>query len=169
MNKSIKEETGGKSFLNTIYRILKEVLDNTSSKEARINYDYCMKNIQNVSHENDLNNDENDLICLEKIVSECKITDKNLEIELAKKTLDYAVKNIKNGKILWLNVYSHILKGWVTLNPEISEEIINYLLGLEDIFLRYKYDIYYNFVKKKVIYEEILYKYLREILIKNRY
>ena len=145
-------------------------MDNTATNKARIvnyDYDFFMKNIQNVSHNNDFNNDENDLICLEKIVSECKITDKNLEIELAKKTLDYAVKNIKNGKILWLNVYSHILKGWVTLNPEISEEIIKYLLGLEDIFLRYKYDIYHNFVKKKVIDAEILDKYLREILDKN--
>ena len=170
MNKSIKEENGRNYFMNTIYRILKEVLDNTATNKARIvnyDYDFFMKNIQNVSHNNDFNNDENDLICLEKIVSECKITDKNLEIELAKKTLDYAVKNIKNGKILWLNVYSHILKGWVTLNPEISEEIIKYLLGLEEIFLRYKYDIYHNFVKKKVIDAEILDKYLREILDKN--
>ena len=167
MNKSIKEETGGKSFLNTIYRILKEVLDNTSSKEARINYDYCMKNIQNVSHENDLNNDENDLICLEKIVSECKITDINLEIELAIKTLDYAINSIKYGNILRLNVYSHILKGWVTLNPEISEEIIKHLLSLEDILMRYKFDIYHNFLKKKIIDYEKLDKYLVEILDKN--
>ena len=170
MNKSIKEENGRNSFMNTIYRILKEVLDNTATNKARIvdyDYDFFMKNIQNVSHNNDFNNDENDLICLEKIVSECKITDKDLEIELAKKTLDYAVKNIKSGNILWLNVYSHILKGWVTLNHEISEEIIKYLLGLEDIFLRYKIDIYHNFLKKKVIDYEKLEKYLIEILNKN--
>ena len=170
MNKSIKEENGRNSFMNTIYRILKEVLDNTATNKARIvdyDYDFFMKNIQNVSHNNDFNNDENDLICLEKIVSECKITDKDLEIELAKKTLDYAVKNIKSGNILWLNVYSHILKGWVTLNPEISEEIIKYLLGLEDIFLRYKFDIYHNFLKKKVIDYEKLEKYLIEILNNN--
>ena len=170
MNKTIKEENGRNSFMNTIYRILKEVLDNTATNKARIvdyDYDFFMKNIQNVSHNNDFNNDENDLICLEKIVSECKITDKDLEIELAKKTLDYAVKNIKSGNILWLNVYSHILKGWVTLNHEISEEIIKYLLGLEDIFLRYKIDIYHNFLKKKVIDYEKLEKYLIEILNKN--
>ena len=170
MNKSIKEENGRNFFMNTIYRILKEVLDNTATNKARIvnyDYDFFMKNIQIVSHNNDFNNDDNDLICLEKIVSECKITDKNLEIELAKKTLDYAVKNIKNGNILWLNVYSHILKGWVTLNPEISEEIVKYLLGLEDIFMRYKFDIYHNFLKKRIIDYEKLEKYLIEILNKN--
>ena len=46
MNNSIKEENGRNSFLNTIYRILKEVLDNTAANKARIiDYDYCMKNI----------------------------------------------------------------------------------------------------------------------------
>ena len=168
MNNTIKEESGKNSFLNTIYRILKEVLDNTAANKARIiDYDYCMKNIQNVSHNIDLNNDENDLICLEKIVSECKITDKNMEIDFAKKTLDYAISSIKNGKILWLNVYSHILKGWVTLNPEISEEIIKHLLGLEDILMRYKFDIYHNFLKKKIIEYEKVVKYLIGILDKN--
>ena len=168
MNNSIKEENGRNSFLNTIYRILKEVLDNTAANKARIiDYDYCMKNIQNVIHKIDLNNDENDLICLEKIVSECKITDKKLEIELAQKTLDYAISSIQNGNILWLNVYSHILKGWVTLNPDISEEIIKRLLNLEDIIMRYKFDIYHNFLKKKIIDYEKLDKYLVEILNKN--
>ena len=168
MNNSIKEENGRNSFLNTIYRILKEVLDNTAANKARIiDYDYCMKNIQNVIHKIDLNNDENDLICLEKIVSECKITDKKLELELAEKTLDYAISSIQNGNILWLNVYSHILKGWVTLNPEISEEIIKRLLNLEDIIMRYKFEIYHNFLKKKIIDYEKLDKYLVEILNKN--
>ena len=143
-------------------------MDNTAANKARIiDYDYCMKNIQNVIHKIDLNNDENDLICLEKIVSECKITDKKLEIELAQKTLDYAISSIQNGNILWLNVYSHILKGWVTLNPDISEEIIKRLLNLEDIIMRYKFDIYHNFLKKKIIDYEKLDKYLVEILNKN--
>ena len=168
MNNNIKEENGHKSFLNTIYRILKEVLDNTAANKARIlDYDYCMKNIQNVSNETDINNDENDLMCLESIVTESKITDKNLEIEFAKKTLDYAINSIKNGNILWLNVYTHILKGWVTLNNEISEEIIKYLLNYEDIFIRYKFDIYHNFLKKKIIDYEKLEKYLINILDNN--
>ena len=168
MNNSIKEENEKNSFLNTIYRILKEVLDNTAVNKATIiDYDFCMKNIQNESHKIDQNNDENDLICLEKIVSECKITDKNLEIEFAKKTLDYAVSSVKYGNILRLNVYSHILKGWVTLNPEISEEIIKNLLGLSNIYMRYNFDIYHNFLKKKIIDYEKLDKYLVHILDKN--
>ena len=100
-------------------------------------------------------------------MSECKITDKKLELELAEKTLDYAISSIQNGNILWLNVYSHILKGWVTLNPEISEEIIKRLLNLEDIIMRYKFEIYHNFLKKKIIDYEKLDKYLVEILNKN--
>ena len=36
MNKSIKEENGRNYFMNTIYRILKEVLDNTATNKARI-------------------------------------------------------------------------------------------------------------------------------------
>ena len=168
MNNTIKEENSRNSFLNTIYRILKEVLDNTAANKARIlDYDYCMKNIQNVSHKIDINNDENDLLCLEMIVTESKITDKNLEIEFAKKTLDYAVNSIKNGNILWLNVYTHILKGWVTLNNDISEEIIKHLLNIEDIFMRYKFDIYHNFLKKKIIDYEKLEKYLINILDDN--
>ena len=168
MNNSIKEENEKNSFLNTIYRILKEVLDNTAANKATIlDYDFCMKNIQNTSQKIDLNSDENDLICLEKIVSECKITDKNLEIEFVKKTLDYAINSIKDENILLLNVYSHILKGWVTLNPEISEEIIKHLLGLNNIYMRYNFDIYHLFLKKKIIDYEKLDKYLRQILDKN--
>ena len=168
MNNSIKEESEKNSFLNTIYRILKEVLDNTAVNKATIiDYDFCMKNIQNASHKIDLNNDENDLICLEKIVSECKITDKSLEIEFAKKTLDYAIISIKNRNIFRLNVYSHILKGWVTLNPDISEEIIIYLLNINNIFMRYNFEIYHNFLKKKIIDYEKLNNHLTKILDNN--
>ena len=78
-----REDSGKNSFLNTVYRILKEVLDNMGAgKPSFRDYDYCMTNIQNVSQKTDSTYDDDDqqLICLEKIVSESKI-DKNLQIE----------------------------------------------------------------------------------------
>ena len=164
-----KEDSGKNSFLNTVYRILKEVLDNMAAGKASFrDYDYCMTNIQNVSQKTDSNYDDDDqqLICLEKIVSESKI-DKNLQIELARTTLNYAINGIKNDNILLLNVYSYILKGWATINSEISEIITKKLLEYEDIFIRYKYELYHNFIKKKIIDTDKLEKYFIEILNKN--
>ena len=165
-----REDTGRNSFLNTIYRILKEVLDKTGANKARCrDYSFCMKNIQNVSYKTDTNYDDDDqqLVCLEKIISESKINDPNLEIELARTTLDYALISIKNGNILWLNVYSHILKGWASLNNKISEDITKRLLEYDDLFIRYKYELYHNFIKKKIININTLEKYFIEILNKN--
>ena len=167
-----KEDIGKNSFLNTVYRILKEVLDKpVSSKSICSNYDICMKNIQNVSYtiDNNYEDDDQQLVCLEKIISESKINDRNLETKLALNTLDYAINSIKNGNILWLNVYSHILKGWISLKSEISEEITTKLLEYEDIFIRYKYELYHNFIKKKIINSEVLEKHFIEILNNNCY
>lgn len=174
-----KEDSGKNSFLNTVYRILKEVLDNMAAGKASFrDYDYCMTNIQNVSQKSDSNYDDDDqqLICLEKIVSESKIDKnleieiaRNLEIELASSTLDYAINGIKNGNILLLNVYSYILKGWATINSEISEIITKKLLEYEDIFIRYKYELYHNFIKKRIIDCEKLEKYFIKILSDNNY
>lgn len=154
------------SFLNTIYRILKEVLD---SKDKNSNYKICMKNIQMMGAKVDTNYDEDDqqLICLEKIVSESKINDQNLEIELASTTLDYAIDSIKNGNILWLNIYSHILKGWITLNPHISEIIMQTLLNYDDIKIRYKYKLYHSFIKKKILNNKRLEEELIKIIKEN--
>ena len=71
-----REDIGKNSFLNTVYRILKEVLDNMGAGKAGFrDYGICMTNIQNVSQKNDMNYDEDDqqLVCLEKIISESKI------------------------------------------------------------------------------------------------
>ena len=162
-------DAGKNSFLNTIYRILKEVLDNMAAGKLSFrDYDYCMANVQNISQKIEANYDDDDqqLVCLEKIISESKI-DKNLEIELARKTLEYAINAIKNGNILLLNVYSYILKGWTTLNSEISDDITKKLLEYDDIFIRYKYELYHNFIKKKIIDTDKLEKYFIEILNKN--
>ena len=165
-----REDNGKNSFLNTVYRILKEVLDNTAAgKGSFIDYELCMKNIKNVSQKTDTNYDDDDqqLVCLEKIISESKINDNNIKMELARTTLDYAINGIKNGNILLLNVYSHILKGWTTLNSEIPEDITKKLLEYEDIFIRYKYELYHNFIKKKIIDSDKLEQKFIEILDKN--
>ena len=164
-----REDIGKNSFLNTVYRILKEVLDNMGAGKAGFrDYGICMTNIQNVSQKNDMNYDEDDqqLVCLEKIISESKI-DKNLEIQLAETTLDYAINGIKNGNMLLLNVYSYILKGWASLNNKVSEVITKKLLEHEDIFIRYKFELYHNFIKKKIIDNEKLEKHFIDILNKN--
>ena len=161
--------SGKNSFLNTIYRILKEVLDNMAAGKLSFrDYDYCMANVQNISQKIETNYDDDDqqLVCLEKIISESKI-EQNLEIELARKTLEYAINSIKNGNILLLNVYSYILKGWTTLNSKISDDITKKLLEYDDIFIRYKYELYHNFIKKKIIDTDKLEKYFIEILNKN--
>ena len=162
-------DSGKNSFLNTIYRILKEVLDNMAEGKASFrDYDFCMMNIQHVSQKIETNYDEDDqqLVCLEKIISESEI-DQNLAIELARKTLEYAINGIKNGNILLLNVYSYILKGWSTINDEIPDDIIKKILEYEDIFIRYKYELYHNLIKKKFIEMDKLEKYFIEILDKN--
>ena len=165
-----REDNSKNSFLNTVYRILKEVLDNTAAgKGSFIDYELCMKNIKNVSQKTDTNYDDDDqqLVCLEKIISESKISDNNIKIEFARTTLDYAINGIKNGNFLLLNVYSHILKGWTTLNSEISENITKKLLEYEDIFIRYKYELYHNFIKKKIIDSDKLEQKFIEILKEN--
>jgi hypothetical protein len=165
-----REDNNKNSFLNTVYRILKEVLDNTAAgKGCIIDYELCMKNIKNVSQKTDTNYDDDDqqLVCLEKIISESKINDNNIKIEFANSTLDYAINGIKNGNVLLLNVYSHILKGWTSLNSEISENIINKLLECKDIFIRYKYELYHTFIKKKIIDSDKLEKKFIEILKEN--
>lgn len=52
-------------------------------------------------------------------------------------------------------LFSYI-KGWISLKSEISEEITKKLLEYEDIFIRYKYELYHNFIKKKIINSEVL-------------
>ena len=164
-----KEDRRKNSFLNTVYRILKEVLDNMSgSKDIFRDYGFCMHNIQNESQKIETNYDDDDqqLVCLEKIISESKI-DKNLAIQLARTTLDYAINGIKNGNNLLLNVYSYILKGWTTINSEICDDITKKIIGYDDIFIRYKYELYHNFIKKKIIDTDKLESYFIEILNKN--
>ena len=157
------------TFLNTVYRILKEVLDNMGTSKAKYNnYDLCMKNIENVSEKADSNyNDDQQLVCIEKIINESKITDVDLANELSLNTLKYAINSAKNNNSLLLNVYSFILKGWVKLHSQISTEITKYLLAYDDIFIRYKYEIHSNFIKKKLIDYEIYENYFLDLLSNN--
>ena len=59
-----------------------------------------------MSQKTDTNYDDDDqqLVCLEKIISESKINDNHIKIEFANSTLDYAINGIKNGNVLLLNV-----------------------------------------------------------------
>ena len=53
------KDTDKNSFLNTIYRLLKEVLDNMSgSKDIFRDYGFCMHNIQNESQKTEINYDD---------------------------------------------------------------------------------------------------------------
>ena len=157
------------TFLNTVYRILKEVLDNMGASKARLNnYDLCMKNIENVSEKADNNyNDDQQLVCIEKIIGESKITDLDLATDLSLNTLKYAINSAKKNNSLLLNVYSFILKGWVKLHSEISTEITKYLLGYDDIFIRYKYELHSNFIRKKLIDYKIYENYFLDLLSNN--
>jgi hypothetical protein len=142
-----EEDTNKSSFLNTVYRILKEVMDKSSNDKSpnKIytckNYDVCMKNIQNISKKNAFYNYDEDqqLICLKKIIVDSKITEPEICRELAIKTFQYIMESIKINNYLLLNVYIYILRGWVKLNTQIADIITEYLFEYDiDIFTKFK-------------------------------
>ena len=161
------ENTSKNSFLNKVLRMLKEIIDSYPSNSAKIikNYEVCMFNIKNISHEAKNSFDyEEQLACLEKTLVDSQITDIQTATELALLSLKYTLNACKSNNSLLLNVYSQLIKGWVKLHPEISKEITERILVFEDIFIRFKLDLHCCFLKKGIFslseYEKYFYDFL---------
>ena len=180
--KLYEEDSNKSSFLNTVYRILKEVIDKadtdlSSKKNSTFkNYDLCMKNIQNISKKNAFNNNNYDedqqLACIKKIIVDSKINQIEICTQLALNTFKYIIDSIKINNLLLLNVYLYILRGWVKLNNEIVNKITILLFEYDiDIFIKFKYELHLNLIKQKVLninsYEEYVIKLLKESSVKN--
>ena len=169
-----EEENNKSSFLNTVYRILKEVMDKASNDNSPNKnytckkYDVCMKNIKNISIKNKFYNYDEDqqLICLKKIIADSKITQPEICTQLAIKTFQYIMDSIKINNYLLLNVYIYILRGWVKINNQISETITEYLFEYDiDIFTKFKYQLHLHLIKQKVLNHHLYENYIIKLLL----
>ena len=171
-----EEDSNKSSFLNTVYRILKEVIDkaavdNSPNKISTYkNYDLCMKNIQNISKKNAFYNYDEDqqLSCLKKIIVDSKINQAELSTQLALNTFKYIMESIKINNYLLLNAYIYILRGWVKLNNDIITKITICLFEYDvDIFTKYKYELHLYLFKQKVLEHNLYDNYMVKILCQS--
>ena len=161
------EQSSKSTFLNKVLRMLKEIIDSYHANSPKIvkNYEVCMVNIKNISHEAKTSfDDEEQLACLEKTLVDSQISDVQIATEFAVLSLKYSVNASKANNSLLLNVYSHLIKSWVKLHPDISKDITERLLGCEDIFIRFKPDLHYCFLKKQIFSIPDYEKYFCEFL-----
>ena len=174
--KFYEEDSDKSSFLNIVYRILKEVIDKADPGQNKVNiyknYDLCMKNIQNISKKNSFNNnnfeEDQQLVCLKKIIVNSKINQIDICSQLALNTFKYIMDSIKINNLLLLNVYLYILRGWVKLNNEIVDKISIFLFEYDvDIFTKFKYELHLNLMKQKVINNSIYENYMIKLLTEN--
>ena len=172
--KLFQEDIDKSAFLNTVYRILKEVIDkaagdNSPNKTNTYkNYDLCMKNIQNISKKNAFCNydvEEQQLVCLKKIIVDSKINEIEICTQLAKNTFKYIIDSIKINNYLLLNAYINILRGWVKLHNEISNKITEYLFEYDvDIFTKFKYELHLYLIKQKILNQHLYDNYMIKLL-----
>ena len=171
--KLFEEDIDISSFLNTVYRILKEVIDkaggdNSPNKTSTYkNYDLCMKNIQNISKKNAFCNydEEQQLICLKKIIVDSKINEIEICTQLAENTFKYIIDSIKINNYLLLNAYINILRGWVKLHNEIANKITEYLFEYDiDIFTKFKYELHLYLIKQKILNQHLYDNYMIKLL-----
>ena len=174
--KFYEEDSDKSSFLNIVYRILKEVIDKADPGQNKVsiykNYDLCMKNIQNISKKNSFNNnnfeEDQQLVCLKKIIVNSKINQIDICSQLALNTFKYIMDSIKINNLLLLNVYLYILRGWVKMNNKIVDKISIFLFEYDvDIFTKFKYELHLNLMKQKVINNNIYENYMIKLLIEN--
>ena len=174
--KFYEEDSDKSSFLNIVYRILKEVIDKADPGQNKVsiykNYDLCMKNIQNISKKNSFNNNNFDedqqLVCLKKIIVNSKINQIDICSHLALNTFKYIIDSIKINNLLLLNVYLHILRGWVKLNNEIVDKITIFLFEYDvDIFTKFKYELHLNLMKQKFINNNIYENYMIKLFTES--
>ena len=170
---NFEEDVDKSSFLNTVYRILKEVIDkavgdNSPNKNNTYkNYDLCMKNIQNISKKNAFFNyeEDQDLTCLKKIIVDSKLNQSEICTQLALNTFKYIIDSIKINNFLLLNAYIYILKGWVRLNNEIANKITYYLFEYDvDIFTKFKSKLHLYLINQKVLNHNLYEKYMITLL-----
>jgi hypothetical protein len=131
-----------------------------------------MKNIQNISKKNSFNNnnfeEDQQLVCLKKIIVNSKISQVDICSQLALNTFRYIMDSIKINNLLLLNVYLYILRGWVKLNNEIVDKISIFLFEYDvDIFTKFKYELHLNLMKQKVINNNIYENYMIKLLTEN--
>ena len=171
--KLYEEDSSKSSFLNTVYRILKEVIDkaavdNSQNKISTYkNYDLCMKNIQNISKKNAFYNYDEDqqLSCLKKIIVDSKIEQTEICTQLALNTFKYIMDSIKINNFLLLNAYIYILRGWVKLNSDIYNKITQCLFEYDtDIFSKFKYELHLYLIKQKVLDHHLYEMYMVNLL-----
>ena len=174
--KLFEEDTNKSSFLNTVYRILKEVIDkavnDNSSNKISIykNYDLCMKNIQNISKKNAFYNYDEDqqLICLKNIIFDSKINQPEICTQLAINTFQYIMDSIKINNYLLLNAYIYILRGWVKLNTQIANTITEYLFEYDiDIFMKFNNQMHLFLIKQKVLNYHLYESYIIKLLLES--
>ena len=169
------------SFLNIVFRLLKEAMDktwegNNSIKESRTkNYESCMKEIINKFNlykfdlrfnlsDEDL---QNYLVFLKKIITNSKVDKIDIINKMAMKTLDFVIIETKMNNLLLLNIYIFILRGWTKLNDDLKNQITKKIFEFDfniDIFTLFKFELHFYLFKQKLINVDLYENYIINIL-----
>ena len=169
------------SFLNIVFRLLKEVMDktwegNNSIKESRTkNYESCMKEIINKfnlykfdlrfnSSDEDL---QNYLGFLKMIITDSKVDKIDIINKMAMKTLDFVIIATKMNNLLLLNIYIFILRGWTKLNDDLKNQITKKIFEYDfniDIFTLFKFELHLYLFKQKLINVDLYENYIINLL-----
>lgn len=164
------------SVLNIIIKMLKEVLDSVNVGQTRFtkNYEFCMVNIQNISLDSTIPFEEGNenLNVLERCITECKVEDPQIQKEVASTSLRFAIAAAKKKNHQLVSIYTCFIKGWVKLQPTISQDITSHLFSFGDISTRLNIDLHIYLFNKGVLnvneYEDYLYDYLESPITRNQ-
>ena len=142
------------SVLNIIIKMLKEVLDSVNVGQTRFtkNYEFCMVNIQNISLDSTIPFEEGNenLNVLERCITECKVEDPQIQKEVASTSLRFAIAAAKKKNHQLVSIYTCFIKGWVKLQPTISQDITSHLFSFGDISTRLNIDLHIYLFNKGV-------------------
>lgn len=182
--KMYEEEGKISSFLNIVFRLLKDVVDKTweghnSIKESKSkNYETCMKEIINKFYQSKLDlrfnffyeDLQNYLVILKIIIKDCKIDKVDIINKMAMKTLDYVMIAAKMNNLLLLNIYIFILRGWTKLNEDLKNQITKKIFEYDfnvDIFTLFKIELHQYLFKQKLINIDLYENYIINLLNKS--
>ena len=169
------------SFLNIVFRLLKEGMDktwegNSSIKESRTkNYESCMKEIINKFNQSKFNlrfnsSDEdlqNYLLFLKMIIIDSKVDKVDIINKMAMKTLDFVMLSAKMNNSLLMNIYIFILRGWTKLNDDLKNQVTKKIFEYDfnvDIFTLFKFELHLYLFKQKLINIDLYEIYIINLL-----
>ena len=109
---------------------------------------------------------------LERCITECKVEDPQIQKEVASTSLRFAIAAAKKKNHQLVSIYTCFIKGWVKLQPTISQDITSHLFSFGDISTRLNIDLHIYLFNKGVLnvneYEDYLSDYLESPITRNQ-